>query len=383
MDRTSEGDFFISGRGTNTVYLVSGKDGSILWRLGGSDSPYRDFVRKDFNFSAQHDARMLHANESGISLVSFLDNASDGYDTSSPTSSDLVVALNHTDHTASLVTRLARPDGGISDRRGNVQALSQGSYLVCWSQSGWVTEFDRDGRNIFDIRFKDENMYTYRAYKVVSSTFDSLKSPEVPAIQAFTQDSVRISAYVSWNGGFGVTEWRLFGCSGILDIIHNSDVLELSMCEGKWSLLTEMSRQGFETRLDYVSEFTFALVYAEAVDKSGVSIAQSRPIVLRKTARKLAEAGSTGEENSLEAPLASYTSRGQSHAPTKATSIIVKTTEATATTAVLHGLYKIVRGPASDFFGWITWILLGWCIILASASVILSFRCIYSNALTI
>ena len=202
IDKTNDGNYLFSGRGTNTVYLISEQDGSILWRLRGEGSPSSNFTLQGFNFSAQHDARRLHFDDSVITILSFLDNASDGYEISSPTSAGLVVAINHTDHTASLASRLPRPDGKISDRRGNVQALPNGRYVVCWSESGWISEFDGEGRNIIEALFKGRTLYTYRAYKVASAALNGIVPAEAPAIKAFAvigrgRDTVVTSAYVS------------------------------------------------------------------------------------------------------------------------------------------------------------------------------------------
>ncbi|KAK4493598.1 hypothetical protein PRZ48_015265 [Zasmidium cellare] len=194
VDRTSNGDYLISGRGTNTIYLISGVDGSVLWRVGGQDSPSSDFKLQNFTFSAQHDARMLHFNESGITTISLLDNASDGYETSGTTSAAFVVALNHTDKTASLLARMSRPDGGISDRRGNVQALPEGRFSICWSQYGWVTEFDGEGRNIVEARFRDDRLYTYRAFKVASADLKGMGAAEVPVIAASKLQSDKLES---------------------------------------------------------------------------------------------------------------------------------------------------------------------------------------------
>lgn len=48
VDKTSDGNYLISSRHTCTIFKVSSKDGSIIWRLGGKSS---DFTLDGFNFS--------------------------------------------------------------------------------------------------------------------------------------------------------------------------------------------------------------------------------------------------------------------------------------------------------------------------------------------
>jgi hypothetical protein len=49
IDKTDAGNYILSMRFTDTIYLVGGKDGRIIWRLGGRGR-YSDF-KLDFTFS--------------------------------------------------------------------------------------------------------------------------------------------------------------------------------------------------------------------------------------------------------------------------------------------------------------------------------------------
>lgn len=90
-DRFLNGDYLLSIRFTNTVYKVSRQDGRILWRLDGSVSDYA----QDFNFSGQHDGRIVSQNDS-VTVISIFDTASVNTQAIRPTaatSSLKVVAL--------------------------------------------------------------------------------------------------------------------------------------------------------------------------------------------------------------------------------------------------------------------------------------------------
>lgn len=72
IDKNEAGDYILSARFTNTIYMISGQDGHIIWRLGGKFSDFN----MDFTFSKQHHARFIESN-STRTVISFLNNASD------------------------------------------------------------------------------------------------------------------------------------------------------------------------------------------------------------------------------------------------------------------------------------------------------------------
>lgn len=90
IDRFANGDYLLSARHANTIYRISRTDKSIQWRLGGKIS---DFTM-DFNFTAQHHVKIISENAS-TTVISILDNASDGWHhPSANISSALLVALH-------------------------------------------------------------------------------------------------------------------------------------------------------------------------------------------------------------------------------------------------------------------------------------------------
>jgi hypothetical protein len=89
VDKNPDGDYLASARFTSAIYKISGKDESILWQLGGRNSSFE----QDFGFSYQHDAWFIEENATPT-IISFLDNASNGHVHSANTSSALIVALD-------------------------------------------------------------------------------------------------------------------------------------------------------------------------------------------------------------------------------------------------------------------------------------------------
>ena len=110
---------------TDTIYNISGVDGSINWRLGGSRS---SFLQENFNFSSQHDARVVSTNDH-VTVLTLFNNAESEIGTSATASSAMIVALSTEPDamTARLVRSWDRPDGGLSFARGNFQLLENGN----------------------------------------------------------------------------------------------------------------------------------------------------------------------------------------------------------------------------------------------------------------
>ncbi|KAJ5082014.1 hypothetical protein N7532_011057 [Penicillium argentinense] len=255
VDKNKEGDYLVSVRHTDTIYKVSGKDGSIIWRLGGR---YSDFI-SDFRFSRQHHTRWLSTNETHAT-ISFLDNASDLEFQIANVSSGFIVSL-HTaasPMTATLIERYDRPDESLTRLRGSVQILPNDNVLVSWSKQGYMSEFTRRGRSIMDASFASKRFNTYRAFK---SNFTGFPS-EQPVLKAFTYgvgaSSAVTIAFVSWNGATEVRSWNFYDGSTQASIE---------------APVGNIKKDGFETL------FTFngllENVWAEALDADGRSLGKT------------------------------------------------------------------------------------------------------------
>lgn len=95
VEKYPAGDYLLSIRHTNAIYRVSQATGEIIWRLGGKLSDFD----QNFNFSAQHDARIVFCNAT-VTFISFLDNAAadiQGYGATATASSFKLVALYETE----------------------------------------------------------------------------------------------------------------------------------------------------------------------------------------------------------------------------------------------------------------------------------------------
>ncbi|KAK4501429.1 hypothetical protein PRZ48_007238 [Zasmidium cellare] len=282
IDKTKTGDYLLSGRFTNTIYLVSGRDGSIIWRLGGKSS---SFELDGFNFSAQHDARLVPSSDPDITLLSFLDNASNGFEATSTASSALLVSLNHTDMRARSLRHHYRPDGGLAELRGNVQYLASGHMFVCWSKDGYISEYDELGALILEVRFVGPSLATYRAFRLESASWSTPRDEE-PTLATLDAGDETSSFFVSWNGAHDVSAWRLFGCTRRKTSSAASPKRALhteSLCADNPGQLVEFDRLGFESNVTISVPAELELVFAQAMASSGELLGQSNAVAVHSS----------------------------------------------------------------------------------------------------
>ena len=256
IDKNSDGDYLISARYTNAIYKISGKDGSIVWRFGGSKS---DFELDGFTFSSQHDARWKHENES-TTVITFFNNHSDGTRWSGNVSSAMEVALDTTTMKATLINEWKRPDEQLTHLRGNAQQLANDHMFVCWSENSYTSEFSADGTLVMEAQMASHRLVSYRTYKF---NFTAIPSEPI-AVKAFvygvTPETSTTVYYVSWNGATEVAEWKFY-------TVERDQPVHIGTAR----------RTGFETM--FMSDGMARTVLVEAVDRNGNSLGKSEIIL--------------------------------------------------------------------------------------------------------
>lgn len=247
VDKNGAGDYLLSARFTNTIYLISGVDGRITWRLGGK---YTDF-EQDFTFSKQHHARFVESNATHHT-ISFLNNASDERSEDEEVSSALYVRLDTSASpmVARVIKRFYRPDGGLTRLRGNVQTLPNGNTFVGWSEGGYQSESSADGKLLMEASFASNRFSSYRSYKFPFHGRPNTP-PDLVASVYGTDDTNFVTVfYVSWNGATDVASWNFYARQ-----------------DGRSILVGNTTKTDFETL--YVASGYLHWVSAEAVDKDG------------------------------------------------------------------------------------------------------------------
>ena len=184
------GDFVLSARSTNAVYKVSRATGRVLWRLGGKRS---DFVMgPGAKFALQHDAR-----PQPDGTLTLFDNAQRGQ--------SRAIRLRFDGTRATLVSALTHPQRLLSRTQAGMQPLPNGNTFVGWGSNRWFSEYDANGRLIFDGQLARGND-SYRAYRGAWIGRPATK-PDVARRDG--------ALYVSWNGATEVAAWQVDGAAPV------------------------------------------------------------------------------------------------------------------------------------------------------------------------
>jgi hypothetical protein len=195
-----EGDFIVSARHTWAVYKIDRETGEVEWRLGGKASDFA--LGEGAVFAWQHDARWRPDG-----TLSLFDNQAASKDiVEGDRSRGLVLRLDEATGTATLVREFTHPAGLLAGSQGNLQNLAAG-VLVGWGSQPHLSEYDAEGRMVFDLRFHATNQ-SYRAFR---SPWVGRPSDR-PAIVARNEGD-GTTVYVSWNGSTEVASWRVLGAS--------------------------------------------------------------------------------------------------------------------------------------------------------------------------
>ncbi len=189
------GDLLVSLRHTWTLYKVDLKTGGIVWRMGGKRSQFT--VGPGASFAWQHAAFPLPAGQ----LLVF-DNEAAATQAHAATSQGLVLQVDETSRTVTLIHRFVHP-GVLASSQGDVQALPGGDYLVGWGAAPFVSEYFSSGSLVWEARFRKTDQ-SYRAFKYLW-TGHSVQPPAVVAHRAAGGAAVSMS----WNGATQVAEWQV------------------------------------------------------------------------------------------------------------------------------------------------------------------------------
>ncbi|OQE23141.1 hypothetical protein PENSTE_c009G04208 [Penicillium steckii] len=250
VDKNNAGDYLLSMRFTNTIYLVSGADGRIMWRLGGQHNG--DF-QQDFIFSKQHDAKFLYS-EGTHHIISLLNNASDEEFSEEDISSALIIDIETgtTPMTAKVLRRYNRPDGDLTRLRGNAQVLPNKNMFVCWSKGGYISEFTENGELAMSARFTSPRYSNYRAYKYEFTGRPTIPPDMVASVHGTDETNLLTTIWVSWNGATEVDTWKFYARKTQFD---------------QPVFIGNVTKQDFES--EFIARGYLDWITAEAVDRDG------------------------------------------------------------------------------------------------------------------
>ncbi|HEY6539226.1 MAG TPA: arylsulfotransferase family protein [Candidatus Dormibacteraeota bacterium] len=246
IDPLPGGRVLLSGRNTDGLYLVDEGSGQVAWTLGGKRSSFA--MGPGTEFSLQHDAE-LH----GASTLTLFDDEDDTAD--GPPARALELRLDPSRRRATLVWARQLPGFLLVLNQGNVQLLPDGGVMVGWGAGTYTTEYDRQGRVVFDAHFPGLTN-SYRAYR--DPWTGSPTSRPTLAVRAGADG--RLTAFASWNGSTAVTGWRVTGGASSAHL----------------AAVGRASRSGFETKIALTGHP--ALVRLLALGQGGKVIGRSAVI---------------------------------------------------------------------------------------------------------
>lgn len=210
VDKDSRGNFLVSMRHLHSVVCVNGDTGELLWTLGGVASDFEDLsMGRATAFRWQHDARWVSETEG---IISLFDNGIAHKHRDAPYSQGMMIQLNFTDWTATLLQSYTAQTTIASPSQGDVQILEQPLHadhvFIGWGASAAFTEHALNGDLLCEIHFGAswlfyfERVKSYRAFKTLSWK----------GIPADWDPVARVNgdrAFVSWNGATEVMSWSL------------------------------------------------------------------------------------------------------------------------------------------------------------------------------
>jgi hypothetical protein len=240
------GNLIISSRNTWTVYKVSGRDGHVIWTLGGKHSTFR--LSPQARFAFQHDVRVRAA---GDQVLTLFDNGAGPPDIDTQ-SRGLTLRLDMKRKVAALLGVDQHSPPLLAHFEGNVQDLPGGGQFMGWGQRPYFTLF-AGGRVLIDGHFVDENP-SYRAFLEPWNA-----TPSDPPAIAATRSPQGMTVYVSWNGATDVSRWRVLTGSR----------------PGALTATAPVRRTGFETSISLPAA---PYVAVQALNAAGHMLGTSRTI---------------------------------------------------------------------------------------------------------
>lgn len=250
------GNYLVSARHTGTLYYVNATDRDIIWKLSYLGNS--DFSCSNFNFSFQHDARLLSENDT-TTVLSIFDNASNGYTTTTSQSSGKVIAIDHNSGVATMISNTTYPsdEGLLSTSQGNTQILGNGGTFHSWGNQPYLSEHSANGTAVFTAQFAAED--SAQNYRAFSADWVSTPETTVPDVYAYAvNSSAPTRIYVSWNGCTTVSSWQFYGADSVGE---------------EFTVIGQADKQGFETL--WTADKFYQWVRVEAIDGEGNGIRNS------------------------------------------------------------------------------------------------------------
>ncbi len=247
IDPQPDGDIFISARSTWAGYQLDGATGTILWRLGGTDSSFK--MGPGTKTAWQHDGRVLPNGE-----ITFFD---DGANPPIHRQSRAVrIALDFKTHQARLATVYTHHDPPLlAASQGNMQTLANGNTVVGYGGVPAISEYAKDGALLFDAH-QPFDLIFYRAFRFPWSAQPASPPAVLASLNNTGEETI---VHASWNGATAVASWRVLA----------------GKRPGSLTAQATIPASGFESSTTLPVKYEYAA--AQALDSAGHVLGTSRP----------------------------------------------------------------------------------------------------------
>ncbi|KAI0018002.1 Arylsulfotransferase-domain-containing protein [Xylariomycetidae sp. FL0641] len=258
ISKTPDGNYLISSRHLRMVALLSGKDGSRIWQVGGKNNSFTDLSDgRATNFGFQHDARFTDETMTEITLFDNHDlhvGASPTPGCTEDCTRALRVRIDTDAMTVQVVSEWYHPASVQAWAQGGYNLQPDGNAMIGWGVVPAFTEFKPNGDIIMDIQTRpwfttvDGGSPEYRVYKLDWEGHPTW-NPSIASVDGVV--------YVSWNGATNVKSWVLYGGDSHISLAR----------------ITTAEKTGFETAITPSTPKSFVRV--EALDASGAVLGTS------------------------------------------------------------------------------------------------------------
>ena len=140
-------------------------------------------------------------------LISLLDNASDGDDNTKKTanaSSRMAIGVDTSRMTATLVEQYIQPEGRIAVSKGNFHFLPNRNLFLGWGSAGGFSEHPPNGKDSFLTPGSSVRAIVRSNHPLL------LIQPPGPASLHIRNNARHLLLYVSWNGTTEIRSWRIW-----------------------------------------------------------------------------------------------------------------------------------------------------------------------------
>jgi hypothetical protein len=241
-----DGSLLISARNTSALYELSPSTGEVIAQIGGKHGTEK--LGSGAATAYQHDAEELPNGDFTI-----FDNG--GVPKVHHQSRGLIVSVNPSTRTDTVVGQYVHPKPLLAGSQGNVQALENGNMFIGWGAEPYFSEYAPSGALVFDAHLPAKTE-SYRVYR-----FPWTATPtNGPAIAATRGTAGAVNVYASWNGATTVASW---------EVLAGPSTKQMTPA-------ASAPKAGFETAISVPGNPAYVAV--QALDAAGNVLATSHPV---------------------------------------------------------------------------------------------------------